>query len=102
MARYVCGYVSLKMYLFLGCDTLIALLSHERDDDAPKLLLVLAECFTAVYLALFSYAFVAYDSRWLYRLAAHPIDQQMFSRMFGGGGKVILRQPVVASAQQTG
>lgn len=48
-----------------GCDTLIALLSHERDDDAPNLPILLAECFVAVYLALFTYALAACDSRWL-------------------------------------
>lgn len=67
--------------------TLITLLTHERDEDAPNLRLLLAEAWVAVYLAIFSYAFVAYDSRWLYRLMAHPVDEQMFSMVFGGGGE---------------
>lgn len=73
-----------------GVQNLIALLSREKDDDAPNLQLLLAECFVAVYLALFSYALAAYDSRWLYRLTAHPLDARMFASVFGGGGEKLL------------
>ena len=74
---------------WLGVQNLIALLSREKDDNAPNLQLLLAECFVAVYLALFAYAFTAYDSRWLFRLAAHPLDARMFATVFGGGEKLI-------------
>lgn len=42
-------------------------------------------------MSLFSYAFTAYDSRWLYRLAAHVIDAKQFANAFGGGGEKKLK-----------
>ena len=75
------------VFIFLGVQNLVALLSREKDDDTPNLQVLLAECFLAVYMALFAYAFTAYDSRWLYRLSAHPITPQMFATVFGGGGE---------------
>uniref|UniRef100_A0A914XKC3 WD_REPEATS_REGION domain-containing protein n=1 Tax=Plectus sambesii TaxID=2011161 RepID=A0A914XKC3_9BILA len=44
----------------------------------------------AVYLSLFTYAFAAYDSRWLFRLTAHHLDTRMFATVFGGGGEKLL------------
>lgn len=76
-----------------GCDALIALLAHSRqehEEEAPQLLALLAQCFVATYLALFSYAFLACDARWLYRLVAHPLDQHAFARVFGGGARPAL------------
>lgn len=65
----------------------MAWLSRERDEDVPNLLLLLAESWVAVYLSMFAYALTAYDSRWLYRLVAHPINANMFATVFGGGGE---------------
>lgn len=73
--------------VFSGAENLLAYLSRERDEDVPNLLLLLAESWVAVYLALFTYAFSSYDSRWLYRLVAHPVNAALFSCVFGGGAE---------------
>ncbi|WKY17140.1 hypothetical protein Q1695_001621 [Nippostrongylus brasiliensis] len=70
-----------------GVDDLVALLSRDKDFDAPRLRQLLAECFVAVSMSLFCFAFAVYDSRWLYRLAAHKMDVPNFSFVFGGGGE---------------
>uniref|UniRef100_A0A914ZRW3 RAVE complex protein Rav1 C-terminal domain-containing protein n=1 Tax=Parascaris univalens TaxID=6257 RepID=A0A914ZRW3_PARUN len=74
-----------------GVDNLVALLNREKDEETPQLRLLLAETFVAVMMSLFSYAFTAYDSRWLYRLAAHVIDSKQFANVFGGGGEKKLK-----------
>lgn len=70
-----------------GVENLIALLSREKDFEAPQLRQLLAECFVAVSMSLFCFALAVYDSRWLYRLAAHEMDALQFSLLFGGGGE---------------
>ncbi|VDN29783.1 unnamed protein product [Gongylonema pulchrum] len=40
-----------------------------------------------VYASLFAYALTAYDARWLFRLAARPVDSSEFALLFGGGGE---------------
>lgn len=99
-----------------GVDNLVALLTREKDEETPQLRLLLAETLFAVSafrtttvvfpfffsiprsfielnqlfqvaMSLFSYAFTAYDSRWLYRLAAHAFDAKQFANVFGGGGE---------------
>uniref|UniRef100_A0A183GLM1 WD_REPEATS_REGION domain-containing protein n=1 Tax=Heligmosomoides polygyrus TaxID=6339 RepID=A0A183GLM1_HELPZ len=62
-------------------------LSREKDFEAPQLRQLLAECFVAVSMSLFCFALAVYDSRWLYRLAAHEMDALQFSLLFGGGGE---------------
>ncbi|KHN85693.1 DmX-like protein 2 [Toxocara canis] len=74
-----------------GVDNLVALLNREKDEEAPQLRLLLTETFVAIMMSLFSYAFTAYDSRWLYRLAAHVVDMRQFANVFGGGGEKKLR-----------
>uniref|UniRef100_A0A158R4B7 WD_REPEATS_REGION domain-containing protein n=1 Tax=Syphacia muris TaxID=451379 RepID=A0A158R4B7_9BILA len=69
-----------------GVDNLVALLTRERDEETPQLRLLLTETLFAISMSLFSYAFTAYDSRWLYRLAAHRFDAKQFATVFGGGG----------------
>ncbi|KAK0411859.1 hypothetical protein QR680_005883 [Steinernema hermaphroditum] len=74
-----------------GVDNLVALLSREHDEDSPNLRLLLAECFVAISMSLFCYAFTACDSRWLYRLAAHDMNIHSFGEVFGGGGEKKLK-----------
>ncbi|EPB75130.1 hypothetical protein ANCCEY_05799 [Ancylostoma ceylanicum] len=74
-----------------GVDNLVALLSREKDDEAPHLRQLLAECFVAITMSLFCFALAVYDSRWLYRLAAHQMDAVQFSLIFGGGGEKKLK-----------
>lgn len=53
-----------------GVESMLALLTREREESGPSLLLLLLESFAAVYLALFSFAFAAYDSRFLHKSEA--------------------------------
>lgn len=70
-----------------GVDTLIALLSLGRDEEAPNLRLVLVKCFFSVSVSLFCYALAVYDSRWLYRLCAKDVNSIAFGQIFGGAGE---------------
>ncbi|GMR60970.1 hypothetical protein PMAYCL1PPCAC_31165, partial [Pristionchus mayeri] len=74
-----------------GVENVVALLGRERDEDAPQLRLLLAECFVAITMSLFSFALSAYDARWLFRLSAHFVDNTQFSNIFGGGGEKKLK-----------
>lgn len=75
-----------KKWIVAGVQSISALLSRERDDDVPNLLVLLAEAWVSVFVALLAYSLSAYDSRWLYRLCAHSVDEEMFAAVFGGGG----------------
>lgn len=77
-----------------GVESLTALLAREKDDDSPNLRLLLAEFFVAVTMSLFCYAFTIYDSKWLYRLCAHEINEEAYATIFGGGGEKKLRSSV--------
>jgi hypothetical protein len=70
-----------------GVDTLIALLSLGRDEEAPNLRLVLVKSFFSVAVSLFCYALAVYDSRWLYRLCARDVNSIAFGQIFGGAGE---------------
>ncbi|CAI5454853.1 unnamed protein product [Caenorhabditis angaria] len=70
-----------------GVESLVALLTREKDDEAPHLRLLIVESFVAITMSLFCFALSAYDSRWLYRLSAHEIDPVKFGLIFGGGGE---------------
>ena len=79
-----------------GVDSLIKLLNRESllDNTPPNLRLLLVEFFSTIFLSTFLYAFTFYDSRLLYRLAAHPIGNQMFGEIFGGGGEHKLKSAI--------
>uniref|UniRef100_A0A914I5X4 USP domain-containing protein n=1 Tax=Globodera rostochiensis TaxID=31243 RepID=A0A914I5X4_GLORO len=82
-----------------GVSNLVALLSRERirhEKTSPNLRLLLVEFFVAIALSIFCHAFAFYDSHWLFRLCAHPMDVAMFSLLFGGGGERRLRSAVPA------
>ncbi|KAJ0175201.1 hypothetical protein K1T71_009342 [Dendrolimus kikuchii] len=61
-----------------------------EEDDAPRLPVLLAEAFCAVYLALLGWALAARDAHLLYRLAAHTPDTKAHARLFGGGVRRLL------------
>lgn len=77
-----------------GVEDLVALLTREKDEDVPNLRLLLVECFIAITFSLFCYSLTIYDSRWLYRLAAHSLNKQTFAILFGGGCERRLRSSV--------
>lgn len=66
---------------------MIFLLSREGDDNRQNLKLLLVECFVAITMSLFLYSLTVNDSRWLFRLCAHQLDEKSFGIMFGGGGQ---------------
>ncbi|KAL3982356.1 RAVE protein 1 C terminal family protein [Acanthocheilonema viteae] len=70
-----------------GVDNLLAILSREKDEEAPQLRLLMLETYIAVFASLFAYALATYDARWLFRLAARNIGTKEFAILFGGGGK---------------
>ncbi|XP_046412753.1 dmX-like protein 2 isoform X1 [Neodiprion fabricii] len=74
-----------------GVTNLRALLAREKDEDAPKLNILLCEAFVATYMSLFVYALSSCDSHILYRLVGQKFDQSTWSYLFGGGVKKLLR-----------
>jgi hypothetical protein len=70
-----------------GVDSLIALLSLGRDEEAPNLRLLLVKTFFSVSVSLFCYALAVYDARWLYRLCARDVNSVAFGQIFGGAGE---------------
>ncbi|XP_037805529.1 dmX-like protein 2 [Lucilia sericata] len=75
-----------------GVANLRALLASEKDEDIPKLNVLLLESFIATYVSLATYALVTCDSRILYRLVAHNFSADTWSTIFGGGMKKLLRK----------
>lgn len=74
-----------------GVTNLRALLAREKDEDTPKLNILLCESFVATYMSLFVYALSSCDSHILYRLVGHHFDNNTWSCLFGGGVKKLLR-----------
>ena len=75
----------------LGVTSLRVLLAKEKDEDAPKLNILLTETLVAVYVSLLISAMATYDCFMLYRLTAHRFDQQLWSSLFGGGVKTVVQ-----------
>lgn len=74
-----------------GVTNLRALLAREKDEDTPKLNILLCETFVATYMSLFVYALSSCDSHILYRLVGQCFDNSTWSCLFGGGVKKLLR-----------
>lgn len=80
-----------KCVLFSGVTSLRVLLAHEKDEDSPKLNILLTECLFAVYVSLVINALATYDCFLLYRLTAHQFSTKLWSSLFGGGVKTVIR-----------
>ncbi|KAM9201376.1 dmX-like protein 2 isoform 6-T6 [Dugong dugon] len=74
-----------------GVSSLINLLSSAQDEDQPKLNVLLCEAVVAVYLSLLIHALATNSSNELFRLAAHPLNNQMWAAVFGGGAKLVVK-----------
>ncbi|XP_024225203.1 dmX-like protein 2 isoform X2 [Bombus impatiens] len=74
-----------------GVTNLRALLAREKDEDTPKLNILLCEAFVATYMSLFVYALWSCDSHILYRLVGQHFGSNTWSCLFGGGVKKLLR-----------
>ncbi|XP_063708500.1 dmX-like protein 2 isoform X2 [Culicoides brevitarsis] len=85
-----------------GVTNLRALLAREKDDDVPRLNVLLCESFVATYMALLVCALSSCDCHTLYRMCAHQFTDATWASLFGGGVKKLLRQPTshAQAAQQ--
>ncbi|KAH8272248.1 hypothetical protein KR044_013165 [Drosophila immigrans] len=83
-----------------GVTNLRALLAREKDEDVPKLNVLLLESFVSTYMALFIYSLSTCDSRLLYRLSGQQFSNDTWSTLFGGGMKKLLIKPAAQSQAQ--
>uniref|UniRef100_A0A8C6ZGE6 Dmx like 1 n=1 Tax=Nothoprocta perdicaria TaxID=30464 RepID=A0A8C6ZGE6_NOTPE len=67
--------------------SLIRLLTSAGEEAQPGLTVLLCEILTAVYLSLFIRGLATHSSNELYRILAHPLNDKMWSAVFGGGQK---------------
>ncbi|CAH1252609.1 DMXL2 [Branchiostoma lanceolatum] len=75
-----------------GVSSLQTLLASERDEDQPKLNVLLSETLVAVYVSLLIHGLAGNSANELFHLVAHPFDPKMWAAVFGGGVKVQLKQ----------
>ncbi|NXC47113.1 DMXL1 protein, partial [Penelope pileata] len=68
-----------------GITALVRLLNSAGEEAQPDLTILLCEILTAVYLSLFIHGLATHSSSELYRIMAHPLNNQMWSAIFGGG-----------------
>ncbi|XP_074476369.1 dmX-like protein 2 isoform X10 [Sebastes fasciatus] len=74
-----------------GVSSLISLLASAREEDQPRLNVLLCEGVMAVYLALLIHGLGTHSSNELFRLAAHPLNNRMWAAVFGGGAKLVIK-----------
>uniref|UniRef100_A0A3Q3EPX1 Dmx-like 2 n=1 Tax=Labrus bergylta TaxID=56723 RepID=A0A3Q3EPX1_9LABR len=74
-----------------GVSSLISLLTSAREEDQPRLNVLLCEAVVAVYLALLIHGLGTHSCNELFRLAAHPLNNRVWAAVFGGGAKVIIK-----------
>uniref|UniRef100_A0A8B9GKH6 Dmx like 1 n=1 Tax=Amazona collaria TaxID=241587 RepID=A0A8B9GKH6_9PSIT len=91
-----------------GITALIRLLNSAGEEAQPGLTVLLCEVLTAVYLSLFIHGLATHSSNELYRIMAHPLNNKMWSAVFGGGahtssrGQLQLKtKPVLMLSQHT-
>ncbi|XP_076053753.1 rabconnectin-3 alpha isoform X2 [Oratosquilla oratoria] len=82
-----------------GVTSLLALIARERDEDTPKLTILLCEAYIAVYLSLLVHGIATCDAYVLYRLTAQPVGDKEWATLFGGGVKKLLK--VITNVLQT-
>ncbi|XP_071437366.1 dmX-like protein 1 isoform X4 [Pithys albifrons albifrons] len=68
-----------------GMTALMRLLNSAGEEAQPGLTVLLCEILTAVYLSLFIHGLATHSSNELYRIIAHPLNDEMWSAVFGGG-----------------
>ncbi|XP_006886049.1 PREDICTED: dmX-like protein 1-like [Elephantulus edwardii] len=71
-----------------GITSLIRLLNSSGEEAHPSLTILLCEILTAVYLSLFIHGLATHSSNELFRIMAHPLNEKMWSAVFGGGAHV--------------
>lgn len=75
-----------------GVTSLRVLLVRERDEESPRLDVLLCESLVAVYMCLLINGLATYDVHLLYRLVAHKLDKQTWAALFGGGVKTVIKR----------
>lgn len=83
-----------------GVTNLRALLAREKDEDTPRLNVLLCEAFVATYMSLFVSAMVTCDCHILYRLAGQKFTNHTWAVLYGGGVKKLLRKATTHLQQQ--
>lgn len=85
-----------------GVTNLRALLAREKDEDTPRLNVLLCEAFVASFMSLLVYALTTCDCHILYRLAGQTFSDSTWAMLYGGGVKKLLRKATshVQAAQQ--
>lgn len=76
------------MVFVLGITCLIQLLNSSGEEAQSGLTILLCEILTAVYLSLFIHGLATHSSNELFRIVAHPLNEKMWSAVFGGGAHV--------------
>ncbi|XP_012871474.1 PREDICTED: dmX-like protein 1 [Dipodomys ordii] len=71
-----------------GITCLIRLLTSSGEEAQSGLTILLCEILTAVYLSLFIHGLATHSSNELFRIVAHPLNEKMWSAVFGGGARV--------------
>ncbi|XP_038669449.1 dmX-like protein 2 isoform X2 [Scyliorhinus canicula] len=74
-----------------GVSSLINLLGTAQEEDQPKLSVLLCEAVVGVYLSLLIHGLATQDSKELFRLVAHPLNNRTWAAVFGGGAKTIIK-----------
>lgn len=75
-----------------GVTNLRALLAREKDEDTPRLNVLLCEAFVASFMSLLVYALATCDCHILYRLAGQKFTDSTWALLYGGGVKKLLRK----------
>lgn len=75
-----------------GVTNLRALLAREKDEDTPRLNVLLCEAFVATYMALLVYSLSSCDCHILYRLSGQKFTNETWASLYGGGVKKLLRK----------
>ncbi|XP_045469484.1 dmX-like protein 2 isoform X5 [Harmonia axyridis] len=84
-----------------GVTSLRSLLAREKDEDTPRLNVVLCEAFTATYLSLLLYGLCTCDCIILYHVTGQKFTQEVWGLLFGGGIKKLLRTASVSGSTGT-
>ncbi|XP_068103218.1 dmX-like protein 1 isoform X2 [Hyperolius riggenbachi] len=83
-----------------GITSLIQLLNSAGEEAQPGLTILLCEILTAVYLSLFSHGLATHSSQELFCVVAHPLNDKMWSAVFGGGARIPCRSQMAIKPVQ--
>ncbi|CAL1529694.1 unnamed protein product [Lymnaea stagnalis] len=85
-----------------GVASLKVLMAKEKDEDAPKITVLLTESLIAVYMSLLISALSMFDPQMIYRLVANKLDAKTWAALFGGGNKTAVKIEKTVTAPPRG